>query len=326
VWTQETENISQESRDDLPVEEEVRALSRRRDLLWKRARMVQAIRRFFEDRNYLEIETPNRIPALIPEAYIDVVTCGDWFLHPSPELTMKRLLAAGFEKIFQICKCFREGERGSYHLPEFTILEWYRRDIDYIILMQECQDLVSSVASAIDCGSNIVYQGSRVSLKGTWEYLSVREAFDRYAPLSLKESLRNGRFDEFMVCDIEPNLGRVTPTFLYDYPVSLAALARVKREDPTVAERFELYIAGVELANAFSELIDVNEQKLRFERTQACRYSMGKSIYPVSERFLRAFDTMPESAGVALGVDRLVMIFTDSATIDEVVAFTPEFL
>ena len=308
------------------MEEDVWALSKRSDALWIRARMVQAMRRFFIERNYLEVETPFRVPALIPEEHIDAVPCGDWFLHPSPELCMKRLLAAGFGRIFQICKCFREGEKGVLHLPEFSILEWYRRDTDYTSLMQECRELITFTACALDCGSSIVYQEKVVNLKEPWERLSVREAFDRYASMSPEDALRYDRFDEIMVRYIEPHLGNERPTFLYDYPVSLGALARAKKEDPTVAERFELYIAGIELANAFSELTDIDEQRLRFKKTQEYRSSMGRPVYPVSERFLRALDTMPESAGIALGVDRLAMIFTNSTSIDEVVAFTPELL
>jgi lysyl-tRNA synthetase class 2 len=326
VWTHEAESISQESRDDLTMEEDVWALTKRQDALVIRALMIQAIRRFFMERRYLEVETPCMVPALIPESHIDAFAGGDRFLRPSPELCMKRLLAAGYERIFQICKCFRDGERGTYHLPEFTMLEWYRRGIDYISLMEECRDLITSVGSSIGCENGVVYRGNIVSLKGLWECLSVKEAFDRYAPMSMEESLRDDCFDEIMVCDIEPNLGRKTPTFLCDYPIYAAALARRKKENPAVVERFELYIAGIEIANACSELIDANEQESRFERTRAYRYSIGKPVYPVSQRFLQAFDRMPESAGIALGVDRLAMIFTDSEVIDDVVAFTPELL
>lgn len=308
------------------MREEVWILSKRREALWVRARMVQAIRRFFIERDYLEVETPCRIPALIPEAHIDAVVSGEWFLQPSPELCMKRLLAAGFDKTFQVCKCFREGERGSRHLPEFTILEWYRRDVDYISLMLECQELITSVSSAVGCSSEILYQGNKISLHVPWERLSVKEAFARYASVSMNEAVLEGSFDEMMVCDIEPNLGKERPTFLCDYPISLGALARRKETDPAVAERFELYIAGIELANAFSELIDSNEQQLRFQNVQDLRSSTGKSVYPVSERYLCAFNTMPESAGIALGVDRMAMIFSDSSDIEDVVAFSPELL
>lgn len=309
------------------MEEDLWVLSKRREALWVRARMVQATRQFFIERDYLEVETPYRIPALIPEMHIDAVACGDWFLHPSPELCMKQLLAAGFGKIFQICKCFREGERGVHHLPEFTMLEWYRRDVNYISLMQECQDLITSLSSVvIGCSDHIVYHGNKIKITGSWERLSVKEAFNHYAPLPLEEAVRAGCIDDIMVSNIEPNLGKERPTFLYDYPVSPGALARTRKEDPSVAERFELYIAGIELANAFSELTDAHEQKWRFTQVQEYRSLMGKPVHPISDRFLRAVDTMPESAGIALGIDRLAMIFTDSAKIDDVVTFTPELL
>ncbi len=308
------------------MEEEVWVLSKRREALLIRARMIQAIRRFFIERDYLEVETPCRIPTLIPEGHIDPVVCGEWFLHPSPELCMKRLLAAGFEKIFQICKCFREGERGSQHLPEFTMLEWYHRELNYTSLMQECRELVVSIASDIGCGNDIVYRGNKISLNGAWEYLSVQDAFDRYAPITFKEAMKGGAFDEIMACDIEPNLGRERPTFLYDYPVCPGALAKRRKDDPEVAERFEFYMAGVELANGFSELIGAYEHRIMFQRVREHRALMGKPVYPVSERFLSASDTMPEAAGIALGVDRMAMILTNSATIDDVVSFTPELL
>ena len=160
MWTHGAESISQESRDDLPMEEEVCALTKRRDALGMRAMMIQAIRRFFVERHYLEVETPCRVPALIPEPHIDAVACGDWFLHPSPELCMKRLLAAGYERIFQICKCFRDGERGTCHLAEFTMLEWYRSGIDYMSLMGECRDLITSVGSSIGYENGVVYRGT----------------------------------------------------------------------------------------------------------------------------------------------------------------------
>jgi len=308
------------------TEEDLWLLARRRDILWMRARMVQAIRWFFIERGYLEVETPIRIPSLIPEAHIDAVACGDWFLHPSPELCMKRLLAEGFEKIFQISKCFREGERGAYHLPEFTMLEWYHRDRDYMALMQECRDLIISVASSVGSAGDIVYSGREIHLKDPWERLSVKDAFERYAPRSLEKTLADGRFDEMMSCYIEPNLGKDCPTFLYDYPVFPGVLARCKQDDSCLAERFELYMAGIELANAFSELRDVDEHVLMFKNTQQYRQSIGKPVYPVSEPFLRAVDAMPESAGIALGIDRLAMILTDSLSIDRVVSFTPELL
>jgi elongation factor P--(R)-beta-lysine ligase len=319
-------NTLQGLRDNPSANEGLWKLSMRREALRVRACMLQSIRHFFVERDYLEIETPCRVPALIPEMHIDAVVSGDWFLHPSPEACMKRLLAAGFEKIFQICKCFREGERGAKHLPEFSMLEWYRQDADYLSLMEECQDLVISVSLAVSGKSDIVYQGRQISLHGSWERLSVREAFERYAAISAEDALRNSCFDEVMVCDIEPNLGIDHPTFLYEYPVSPGALAKRKEKDHGIAERFELYVAGLELANAFSELTDACEQQTMFKKVQEYRSLSGKTIYPMPESFMCDSFVIPESAGIALGLDRLAMILTDSAEIDRVVAFTPETL
>lgn len=301
-------------------------LARRRDALWRRDRMIQAIRRFFSARCYLEVETPCRIPAPAPESHIDAVASGNWFLHTSPELCMKRLLAAGYPKIFQICKCFREGERGSCHLPEFTMLEWYHQGIDYRLLMEECEELVTSIASDLGCGEVIYYQGKEVALQRPWEMLSVRDAFGCYAPLPLTESLKREKFDEIMACYIAPHLGERGPTFLYDYPLYSSVLTRTKRDDPSVEERCELYIGGMEVANGASELADVDEQQLRFEKARQFRRLQNKMDYPVPERFLGALPAMPEAAGMALGVDRLAMIFTDSPAVDDVVTFTPEYI
>jgi len=298
------------------------ALARKRQRLEERARIVQTIRAFFVDRGYLEVETPHRIPGNAPEGYIDAEPSGDWFLHTSPELCMKRLLAAGYERIFQISRCWRSGERGSRHLPEYTMLEWYRSGADYTVLMEECEALLGALLPA----GRLDWGGASVDLAPPWERLTVREAFVRHGSLSLDEALAAGRFDEIVALEIEPNLGRPRPVFLTEYPSSLAALARKKPGDPTVAERFELYIAGMELANAFSELTDPIEQRQRFEREEAHRRDAGKPPYPSPEKFLRELENMPDAAGIALGVDRLVMLLTGAGSIGEVVTFTPEEL
>ena len=172
----------------------------------------------------------------------------------------------------------------------------------------------------------IRYRGHTVELAPPWERLTVAEAFRRYAGTTAWEALEAGHFDQLMVERIEPRLGLVRPTFIYDYPASLAALARLKKGEPEVAERFELYIGGLEIANAFSELTDVQEQRMRFEAGAAERAALGKAVYPVADRFLAALAGMPESAGIALGLDRLVMVLLGAETIDEVVAFTTEEL
>ncbi len=302
------------------------ALTRRRPVLESKARIIRSIREFFVREGFLEVETPLRIPAPAPESHIDAIPSKEWFLQTSPELCMKRLLAAGYDRIFQICRCWRDAERGDRHLPEFTMLEWYRADADYSALMDDCENLIREVA-ATTLNQNLTHRnGSTINLNSTWERLSVREAFRRYTELTMEEALAADRFDELMATDIEPRLGREIPTFLCDYPAARGALARLKDGDPTVAERFELYIGGLELANAFSELTDVSEQRRRFADEEAYRRSLGRIPYPEPTRFLEDLANMPPSAGIALGIDRLIMVMLDAARIDDVVAFTPEEL
>lgn len=290
-----------------------------------RARIIQAIRMFFIDRDYLEVETPYRIPGPAPEYHIDAIPSGPWFLHTSPELCMKQLLAAGFPRIFQICKCFRGAERGARHLPEFTMIEWYCAGADYFDLMDECEALIRFTARDTGLGDTFVYQGQTICLKGPWNRISVMQAYEAHASVSIDKALSEDRFDEVIAFEIEPKLGK-QPIFLYDYPASCGALARLKPDNPSLAERFELYIGGLELCNAFTELTDQKEQRVRFEQTENDRRRAGKAPYPVPEKFLQSLKSMPGAAGNALGIDRLVMLLTDSALIDEVTAFTPEEL
>jgi lysyl-tRNA synthetase class 2 len=284
------------------------------------------VRQFFIENDYLEVETPYRIPAPAPEEYIDAQPSGNWYLHTSPELSMKRLLAAGYPRIFQICKCFRQNERGSKHLPELTMLEWYTAESTYHDVMDQCKDMVRFIARSIGYDHYISFQGSRISLKSPWLKVSVAEIFEQFASLPLEVALRENRFDELMGLEIEPRLGLDKPIFIYDYPASRAALARLKPDDRSVAERFELYIGGLELCNGFSELTDSVEQKMRFEREQERRRYSGKPLYPLPKEFLKALHDMPEAGGNAFGIDRLVMLFSDTLHIDDVVAFTPEEL
>lgn len=300
-------------------------LTAKADALKLRAAMLLSIRGFFRAADFLEIETPYRIPSPAPESHIDAVISGEWFLHTSPELCMKRLLAAGYPRIFQICRCFRAGERGTRHLPEFTLLEWYRSGADYRDLMVDCEALIGRVAVDLGLSGSCSWQGKRIDLDPPWERISVREAFARHASMTPEEALSRDCFDEVMA-DIEPRLGLEKPVFLYDYPAPLGALARLKAGEPHLAERFELYMAGLEMANAFSELTDAGEQRRRFEAANLQRRLGGCHVYPMPEAFLEALPRMPASAGIALGVDRLAMILTDRARIDDVVAFTPETL
>jgi lysyl-tRNA synthetase class 2 len=302
------------------------SLSRKSQTLHERAKLIQCIRLFFINNDFLEVETSLRIPSPAPEEHIEAITSGDWFLQTSPELCMKRLLAAGYPRIFQISKCFRAAERGHKHLPEFTMLEWYAAGFDYHQFMDQCEALL--IAAFKDRGRNqdVVWQNKKINIASPWEKITVADAFFRYAPITLNEALVQNKFDEIMVESIEPRLGLERPTFIYDYPAKLAALAKIKMNDPTVAERFELYIGGLELANGFSELADASEQRQRFEEALKLRSAKNWARYEMPEKFLQSLDALPPCAGIALGIDRLVMIITDTANIDEAVTFTPEML
>ncbi|MEJ2155705.1 MAG: EF-P lysine aminoacylase EpmA [Desulfobacteraceae bacterium] len=300
--------------------------TRIRDNLVLRAGVIDAIRSFFKSNGYLEVETPIRIPAPAPEAHIDAEPSGSWYLQTSPELCMKQLLAAGYGRIFQICKCFRSRERGRRHLPEMTLLEWYTAEADYDHMMNQCEALIRSVAFERIGGLQLSYQGRNIDLSAPWQRLTVAEAFERYGALSVAEALEKRRFDEIMGVEIEPRLGMDRPVFLYEYPAQCGALARLKPDQPDVAERFELYIGGLELCNGFSELNDHVEQRSRFATEMIQRREAGKASGPMPENFLDALSTMPPATGNALGIDRLTMLLTDAGNIDEVVAFCPEEL
>ncbi|MDJ0782655.1 MAG: EF-P lysine aminoacylase EpmA [Desulfosarcinaceae bacterium] len=293
-----------------------------------RARALAAARAFLDAQGFLEVETPNRIPAPAPEAHIDPQPAGRAYLHTSPELCMKRLLAAGYPKIYQLSRCHRRGERGQRHLPEFTLLEWYQARLEYVAMMEQTQALVCAVAAACRPAQFplLHYQGRRIDLSPPWERLTVAEAFDRYAPMSMAAALAQDRFDETIALSIEPRLGQAHPVLLCDYPLDCGALAQPKAEAPHLVERFELYIGGIELCNAFGELRDPVEQRRRFEMERAQRRAVGKSVAPLPEAFLSALEHMPPAAGNALGMDRLAMLLTDSVDIADVTAFIPEEL
>ena len=318
--------MSPESKTDTNGDVDLRSLASKAANLALRAQMCSALRDFFTRHGYLEVETPFMVPAPAPEPYIDAVSAGGMFLHTSPELCMKRLLAAGYSKIFQICKCFRAGERGSLHIPEFTMLEWYRSGCDYRSLMNEAEALICAVSDGVKAGRRIFCSGKTVDINPPWPRISVKEAFARHSAVPLEHAIQENLFDEIMVRDIEPRLGIEKPAFLFDYPASMAALARTSPTDQSVAERFELYIGGMELANGFSELIDPVEQETRFIEAETIRRNAGKPPYPKPVKFLEALAHMPEAAGIALGVDRLVMAFSNTTEIADVVAFTPEDL
>ncbi len=331
-------------------------LAARKPNLDARMAVIGAIRRFFAERDFAEVETPalQVSPGIEPHLIAFETELGEpfrdgarerLFLHTSPEFAMKKLLAAGEPRIYQLARCFRNGERSATHHPEFTMLEWYRAGADYRDIMADCEGLLRACLAAVP-GEVFVRGDRRSDPRGEWEYLSVAEAFERDAGIDLlatapdpgapdaealrAEAKRIGVFtnpndtweDVFFrifLARIEAGLGIGAPTVLYDYPASMAALSRVKPDDPRLAERFELYACGLELANAFSELTDAGEQRRRFAADVEKKRALSGMTYPIDEDFLAALDHgLPESAGIALGVDRLVMLATGAARIEDV--------
>lgn len=295
--------------------------------LQQRSDLLQALRGFFLSRRYVEVDTPVRLPVVLPESQLLPFSTEGWFLQTSPEMCMKRLLSAGSSRIFQICHCFRKEESGRFHETEFTLLEWYHCGWDYHDLMQECAELVPYLVSAIMMSEEveenvpIIHRhGQVISLGGPWQKMTVEEAFQRYTEMSAREALQANLFDELLVTRIEPHLGWETPLFLYDYPVECGSLARVKEGQPEVVERFELYVAGLELANGFSELIDAVEQRRRFAHDLAELEKKGVHLQ-MPEVFLADLATLEKTAGIALGVDRLLMVLTGADSITDVVPF-----
>jgi lysyl-tRNA synthetase class 2 len=292
--------------------------------LIRRALIYDLARGFFRGRGFLELETPVRVPVIAPEINISPVMSEGWYLITSPELHMKRLMAAGFEKIFQISRCFRRGERGRLHNPEFSLLEWYSAGSDCMGMMSDTEQLVAFLADKLGIGNALHYQGQEIDLSYPWPRLSVRDAFLQSAGWDPVADYDEERFDHDMAILVQPQFDINRPTILTDYPAPAASLARLKKSDPRVAERAEVFIGGLEIANAYSELTDSEEQRRRFtseiERIQ--REQSRKTGMP--ESFIDAVGHMPECGGIALGMERLVMLLCDAASLDEVTAFTVE--
>jgi lysyl-tRNA synthetase class 2 len=290
-------------------------------VLQLRSRVLQAIRRWFTDHDFVEVETPVRLAAPALELYINAEPAGDRFLRTSPELHMKRLMAAGARRIFQMGPCFRRGERGSRHNPEYTMLEWYRADAGYADVLMDTKMLLLAVAREVKGTTDLTYQGRPLALAPFWERLTVAEAFLRWAGWDPVKHYDADRFDLDLIEKVEPRLPREVPVILTDYPAAAAALSRRKPDHPAVAERWELYLGGLEIANAYSELTDPVEQRARFAECAAARAAAGRPVYPLDEAFLAELGAMPPTGGIALGVDRLVMILADLATLDDLLPF-----
>ena len=266
--------------------------------LRRRADILRAIRTFFDTRDFIEVTTPVRIPAPAPEPHIDCPPCGTDFLRASPELQMKKLLAAGCNRIYQIGPCFREGECGSRHNPEFTMIEWYRTNATYLDILKDTQDLLTAL------------------IKGSvpTKIVTIKEMYEKFAGWNPFENWDQDRFDYDMATKIEPNLPQGF-VFLMDYPPAAASLSRLRGP---VAERWELYYNGLELGNCFTELCDGPEQRTRFAAAKAERRTLGESDYPLDDEFLELLPLIKSAAGVAIGIDRLVMLLCGATDIHEV--------
>ena len=321
-------------------------------VLQKRAAIVASLRRWFDERGFIEVDTPAlqvspgmepHIMALSTEVKEPLGGSQRLYLHTSPEFAMKKLLVAGVRQLYQIAHVWRDGERTETHHPEFTMLEWYRAGADYRQLMEDCAHLLAACAGA--AGTAHLERGKRrCDPFSPPKRLTVAAAFTDYCGIDLLATtpdpdnpsldLLAGQarakgifvsdndswedvFFRIMMERIEPHLGDGVPLILCDYPVSMAALSRRSPDDPRVAERFELYACGVELANGFSELTDAAEQRRRFTADMALKQKLYGVAYPIDEDFLAALDHgMPDCAGIALGVDRLVMLLTGAETLD----------
>lgn len=282
-----------------------------------RALALRAVRDFFFDNGYIEVETPVRIVFPAPETHIDPIPSDGLFLRTSPELQMKQLLCAGYEKIFQIGPCFRKGEVGRIHNEEFTMLEWYQIGADYLDLLDFTKKMIAEVAKEIHGKENCEFRGHKINLSPeTWQIISVDEAFAKFAGIRATEAIEKGIFDQILVEKVEPCLPKNSPVVLIDYPAELAAFAKIKDSNPQVAERWELYIGGIEISNTYSELTVYEEQKARFANFAQERTALGKTTAPFDEDFLSALRYgMPKCAGSALGFDRLVMILANAPDI-----------
>ena len=291
-----------------------------------RANILRAIRFTLDADGFVEVETPVRIPAPANEEYIDCPASGKAFLRASPELQMKRLLCAGNPKIYEIGPCFREGERGARHNPEFTMLEWYRADSDSSAILADLVAMCAAAARAVHGSTTCTFQGQCVDFAPeAWDVIPVREAYRRWAGWDPVEAYDVARFEEDMALVIEPSLPKDHPIVLRGYPAGAASLSRLTPGDPRVADRWEAYAGGLELCNAFGELTDAAEQRRRFEATARFRAETRHAVaYPLDEDFLQALaDGMPPSGGAALGVDRLCMVLLDQPSIDQVRGFCP---
>lgn len=305
--------------------------------LRQRAALIARIRQFFAQRNVLEVDTPAMSHATVTDMHLHTFQTqfvgpgyaqgSQLFLMTSPEFHMKRLLAAGSGCIYQLGKAFRNEENGRYHNPEFTMLEWYRVGFDHHQLMDEMDDLLQLV---LQCGAaeRMTYQQAFLTvlgvcpLEGTMAELKSVAARLGLSDIAEAEEDRDTLLQLLFSIGVEAKIGQQVPAFVYDFPASQAALAKINLNDPRVADRFEVYFKGIELANGFHELDNAQEQLRRFEQDNHKRVEMGLAEQPIDYHLIAALQSgLPECAGVALGVDRLIMLALGCDHIDQVTAF-----
>jgi lysyl-tRNA synthetase class 2 len=303
----------------------------------QRAVVLQKIRQFFAARDVLEVDTPALSHAAVTDEHLH--SFSTQFTHPfspqastlylqtSPEFAMKRLLCAGSGAIYQICKSFRNEESGRFHNPEFTMLEWYRPGFDHLKLMSEIDELIQMVVGS-DSAERVTYQDvfkqylGYCPLTATLTDIKTLASQYGYAELAANENDKDTLLMLLFSQHVEPHIGQNRPCFVVDFPASQAALARISPTNSLVAERFELYFQGIELANGFHELTDGPEQLRRFEQDNVKRQHMGLEIMPIDHNFIAAIDYgLPACAGVALGIDRLLMLALNYSEIDQVITF-----
>jgi lysyl-tRNA synthetase class 2 len=306
--------------------------------LHRRAALLAHVRAFFAERGVLEVETPTLSAGGATDPQIESLVSrvagipGELYLTTSPEFAMKRLLAAGSGDIYQLCKVFRDGERGRWHNPEFTLLEWYRIGFDDAALMSEVELLIAEMLAPerrFPAALRLGYAEAMRQYAGVDPHIAEDRELDgaaRRLGLACETGLdRDAKLDLLMGLAVGPQLGRERPCFIYDYPASQASLARLKPGLPRVAARFELYLDGIELCNGFHELANPAEQRARFEQDLATRRARGQVEPRLDERLLAALEEgMPDCAGVALGFDRLAAIALGATRLSDVMAFSIE--
>jgi len=292
-----------------------------------RSRVLGEVRQFFTSEGFLEVDTPQRSAECGTETHVEPLSCSGGYLITSPELHMKRLLVGGIPKLFQLVHCFRAGELGALHSPEFMMLEWYRAFTGWRAMLRDTEQLLFSLCRSVCASSTLTLpDGRRIDMTPPFERISVREAFARYAGVPDASELAERDEDEYfqrLVDDVEPALAAYEkPVFLHDYPRSQAALAQLAPDDPGVAERFELYLGGVELSNGYGELNDAEVQRARCELDRQRRRELSRPVPEPPERFLTALSQgMPPASGNALGMDRVIALLCGQTRIDAVRPF-----